>query len=64
MGACAISIYFQILYNNHLVNIKDWTAIMDTIGALVFVSSVLLIVTVALNVIVLLIYRDRYRDTK
>lgn len=59
MGACATSIYFQILYNNHLVNINDWTAIMDTIGSLVFVSSVLLVITIILNVITLLIYRDR-----
>lgn len=58
MGACATSIYFQILNNNHLVNIEDWTAIMDTIGALVFVSSVLIGVTMVLNVITLFIYRD------
>lgn len=59
IGACATSIYFQILYNNHLVNTNDWTAIMDTIGSLVFVSSALLVITIILNSITLLIYRDR-----
>ena len=30
--ACAISLYFQICYNHHLVTIGDWTALMDTTG--------------------------------
>lgn len=59
MGACATSIYFQILYNNHLVNINDWTAIMDIIGSSVFLSSALLVVTIILNIINLLVYRDK-----
>lgn len=59
MSACAISIYFQILYNNHLVNINDWTAIMDTIGSSVFLSSALLVVTIILNIITLLMYRNK-----
>lgn len=59
MGACATSIYFQILYNNHLVNINDWTAIMDIIGSSVFLSSALLVVTIILNIINLLIYHDK-----
>jgi hypothetical protein len=59
MSACSISLCFQIFYNNHLVKIKDWTALMDTTGALVFVASVLLIVTIILNVITLIIYNNR-----
>ncbi len=59
MSACAVSIYFQILYNNHLVNINDWTAIMDTIGSSVFLSSALLVVTIILNIITLLMYRNK-----
>lgn len=61
MGACATSIYFQILYNNHLVNINDWSAIMDTIGSLVFVSSTLLVITIILNIITLFTYRDKIK---
>ncbi|AFS78964.1 hypothetical protein Curi_c19600 [Gottschalkia acidurici 9a] len=59
MSACAISLCFQIFYNNHLVKIEDWSALMDTTGALVFVASVLLIVTIILNAITLIIYRDK-----
>ena len=55
--ACAVSLYFQILYNNHLVNIEDWSALMDTSYAVSFVSAVMLLITVTLNVIVFVKYR-------
>ncbi|MFC5591452.1 hypothetical protein ACFPRA_21430 [Sporosarcina soli] len=57
--ACAISLSFQIIYNNHLVNIEDWSALMDTSGAVTYAVSTLLIVTILLNAITLLIYRRR-----
>lgn len=59
MSSCSISLYFQIIYNRHLVKIADWSALMDTTDAVAFVALVLLIVTVILNVITLLVYRDR-----
>lgn len=59
MAACSVSLCFQIIYNNHLVNINDWTALMDITGTLVFVSSVLVIVTIVLNIITLFIYREK-----
>lgn len=59
LSMCSISIYFQIIYTNHLVNISDWSALMDTTNALVFVTSVLIILTLTLNAINLFIYRDR-----
>lgn len=59
MAACSLSLCFQIIYNNHLVNINDWTALMDITGSLVFVSLVLVIVTIILNVITLFMYRER-----
>ena len=59
VSACAISLYFQIVYNHHLVTINDWTALMDTTGALVEVAAVLLIATIVLNVATLIVYRDR-----
>lgn len=59
MAACSVSLCFQIIYNNHLVNINDWTALMDITGSLVFVSLVLVIVTIILNVITLFMYRER-----
>ncbi|KHF39278.1 hypothetical protein [Halalkalibacter okhensis] len=60
ISACAISLCFQIFYNYHLVMIEDWSAIMDTIGAVAFVSAVLLIVTIILNAITLIVYRSSH----
>ena len=59
ISACAISLCFQIFYNYHLVKIEDWSALMDTTGAVAFVAAVLLIVTIILNAITLIVYRDR-----
>ncbi len=59
ISACAISLCFQIFYNYHLVKIEDWSDLMDTTGAVAFVASVLLIVTILLNAITLIVYRDR-----
>lgn len=59
ISAFAISICLQIFYQNYQVKIEDWSAIMDTKGSVAFVSTVLLIVTIILNVITLIVYRDR-----
>lgn len=57
ISLCAISLFMQMIYHNHLVKKEDWSALMDTSGALVFVSAVLLTVTLALNIISLAAYR-------
>jgi ABC-type transport system involved in cytochrome c biogenesis permease subunit len=59
ISACAISLCFQIFYNNHLVKISDWSALVDITVNVVFVAAVLVIVTIILNVITLFVYRDR-----
>lgn len=59
ISACAISLCFQIINNYHLVKIEDWTALMDITGSLAVIASVLLIVTIILNAITLIVYRDR-----
>lgn len=51
ISACAISLCFQIFYNNHLVKLEDWTALMDTTGTSTVLSVVLLVVTIILNAI-------------
>ncbi len=53
LGACAVSLCFQIIYNNHLVKIGDLSALLDTSGASTMASVVLLIVTIILNIIAL-----------
>jgi hypothetical protein len=59
ISACAVSLYFQVVYGNYLVEIEDWSALMDTRSAVVFVGAVLLIVTLLLNIITLIVYRHR-----
>ena len=59
VSACAISLYMQILYQNHLVKIEDWSAISDTSGGLVIVSAVLLVTTLVLNTILLVKFKEK-----
>ena len=54
--ACSVSLFMQILYNNHLVNIEDWSALIDTSSAVSLVSAVLLVVTTVLNVLTISVY--------
>lgn len=59
ISACAISLCLQIFSIYYLVEIDDWSALLDIMGVLAFVSAVLLIVTIILNTITLFVYRDR-----
>jgi len=61
VSACAISLCMQIFYQNYLVRVEDWSALMDTSAAVALVSATLLVVTIALNAITLVIYHGRYR---
>ena len=45
MAACAGALFLQVLYNKHLVELQDWSALMDTSGAVAWVSVLLLAVT-------------------
>lgn len=56
ISSCVISLFLQSIYNNHLVQINDWSALMDTTDALVFVSAVLIVVTIILNTVTTFIY--------
>lgn len=47
--SCMVSLFMQIFYVNHLVNIKDWTAIMDTLNVVAFASALLLVAIIVLN---------------
>ncbi|MGG0668730.1 hypothetical protein ABE073_09380 [Lederbergia citrisecunda] len=59
LSACTISLVFQIYYNYHLVQIEDWAALMDTMGAVAGAATILLVVTLVLNAITLIVYRGR-----
>ena len=49
--SCAIALVLQLFEVRNRVNIQDLSAIMDTIGAISFVSVILVSVTFILNVI-------------
>ena len=49
MAACAGALFLQVLYNKHLVELQDWSALMDTSGAVAWVSALLLAVTLILD---------------
>ena len=59
LSACVISLCFQILYNDYLVMIEDWTALMDTSKAVVRLSSLLAVVTIILNVITAVLHNKK-----
>ena len=56
-SACAVALFFQNIYQDHLAKIEDFSAIMDTSQGLVVVSGVLVFITIILNAIVLVKYR-------
>lgn len=60
VSSCAISLCLQIFYINHLVNIEDWTAMMDTLSMVSLGSLLLLIITITLNIIVCNIYFNKF----
>ncbi|WMI80502.1 hypothetical protein [Anaerotignum sp. MB30-C6] len=47
--ACTMALVFQLFEIRHRVNTGDFSAIMDTIGAITVVSVILIMVTVVLN---------------
>lgn len=56
--ACSVALYFQILYSEYiLIDRRDFSALMDTLPASAMVSAVLLVITIALNIITLIVYR-------
>lgn len=56
IASCMFSLGMQIFYINYLINIKDWTAIMDTINIVVFSAALLLVATIVLNGVTLFAY--------
>ncbi len=56
ISSCAISLCMQIHYTNHLVNIEDWSALMDLLGTVANVSTILVLATIVLNIVTYIIY--------
>ncbi|WP_285397779.1 hypothetical protein [Lysinibacillus sp. fls2-241-R2A-57] len=62
-SACATSISFQLFYNDQLVKIEDWTALMDTSGSAVDAVTILLIGTILLNTLTIIVHRIKKKRT-
>lgn len=59
MSACIVSICFQLLYNDYLVRIEDWSALMDTSQSVILLSFILATGTIFLNGITVFVYRKK-----
>lgn len=59
--SCAVALYMQIIYSDELAGKSDWTALADTSGTVVLISSVLLTVTLILNAVTFLFYYKNNR---
>ena len=62
LAACSISLLLQQYYNDYLVKIEDWSAMMDTMKAVSIAATALVIVTIALNAMTLLMTSAKTRD--
>lgn len=58
LAACAVALYFPLVYSSHLVNTGDLSALMDTIATITSAAAILLIVTLILNGLALILYRN------
>jgi cytochrome c oxidase subunit 4 len=63
VGACAISLFMQIVNQNYLVK-NDLPALMDTSYGLAVVSSVLFAVTLVLNIVSLILHLAKNHGQK
>lgn len=63
LTACGASLAGQLLEVRRRVALSDWTALMDTLDAVVFAAGVLLMVTTVLNLAAVLRGQRRRNNT-
>ncbi len=54
--ACGIALCLQLAGIQHRVTTQDWSALMDTSGAVVLVGALLIAVTALLNILALAVH--------
>ena len=67
LSCCIVSLFMQTIYNNYLVNIYDWSALLDTTPSLVIVEAILIFVTIILNILCIMklsIRMDKNKEVK
>jgi hypothetical protein len=63
-SSCAISLLLQIYHYYFIVKNEDFSALIDTNGVVAFAASVFFVGTVMINVITLILYRQRTKKRK
>lgn len=63
-AACGAALWLQILYNRHLVRIEDFSALLDTVDAVAFLSGLLLAGTLAANGLLFAVCAREKREHK
>lgn len=58
MAFCLLAVIFQLAYGNHLVEIEDWSALMDTSQATLSLSAKLALFTALLDMAAFLTAKD------
>lgn len=64
IGACAAALCMQLFYTDHLVKIRDWSALMDTSRAVARVCAALLVITLVLNAVSFVVHMGNGKGTK
>lgn len=62
LSSCAIALCLQLFYTDHLVKIEDWSVLLDTSHATALVATLLLVVTIILNISALLVHFGKNRN--
>lgn len=60
-SSCIASLCLQLFEINDRVRMRDFSAIMDTIGTLVWVAAILAVITIILNIIALVVCTKKER---
>lgn len=56
---CLVSMYLQFFEINRLVQIQDWSSLMDITGTLRWIAVILAVITILLNTAVYLLYKEK-----
>lgn len=59
LSACIASLCLQLFEIHTRVQIEDWAAIMDTIGTLIWVATILAVITIILNIMSFIVCTKR-----
>ena len=59
LACCALALVFQLMYGQGYIHRGDWSALMDTVDAVVFAAKALVLGTLGLNLTTYFVWRSR-----